>query len=505
MKFNIKILAVAGFLLTSINTNAQKLDTANIISYIKQYKDIAIDEMNRSGIPASITLAQGIHESSYGTSYLSKNTNNHFGIKCKENWNGKTFKYTDDAPNECFRVYDSVVQSYRDHTDFLKYRPRYANLFLLDKYDYKGWAHGLKKAGYATNPKYAPILIKTIEDFELDAFDKGENPSYLQNNTTNVVTPVIIETPKEKPSIDSTQIKNNPIIIEEKKTEVVKSQTVKILSENAIKKRTIKINKVKAIKINKNETLQQFANALHISEENLLIYNDVKNSTDLKTGDYLFIQKKKKKNKEKTYTVKKDDNVWKIAQKKGIQLSALLKKNKLQVGEEPAPKTILSLKKNAKEKPTLIAEKSSVKKEIIQTTKDSIVRANDTVYPALNETLKSASAVDSSRLLNWEADTKLLENKNAATYPTKEIKPSVFELETNEINETSETPINTNVSSDKNQNEIKQATNSTTHTVVKGDTMYNISKRYNITIAQIMEWNNLSEQSIKLGQVLKVK
>jgi LysM repeat protein len=503
MKFNIKILAAACLLLTFINTNAQRLDTANIISYIKQYKDIAINEMNRSGIPASITLAQGIHESSYGTSYLSKNTNNHFGIKCKENWTGKTFKYTDDAPNECFRVYDSVVQSYRDHTDFLKYRPRYASLFLLDKYDYKGWAHGLKKAGYATNPKYAPILIKTIEDFQLDAFDKGENPSYLQSNT-NTKPPVIIEIPKIITK-DTAVIKNTPVIPEEKKTEVVKTQTVKTLSENAIKKRTIKINKAEAIKINKNESLQMFANALHISEENLLIYNDVKKSTDLKTGDYLFIQKKKKKNKEKTYTVKNDDNIWKIAQKKGIQLSALLKKNKLQAGEEPAPKSILSLKKNAKEKPSLLIEKSSVKKEITQIAKDTIVRANDTVYPALNETIKSASAVDSSKLLNWEADTKLLENKNAATYPSKETKPSVFELETNEINEPAKTSTNTSVLSDKNQNEIKSATNDASYTVVKGDTLYNISKRFNVTIAQIMEWNNLSEQSIKLGQVLKVK
>src|SRR4051812_10047034 len=147
---------------------AQRVDTIATRAYIQQYKDVAISEMHRSGIPASITLAQGIHESGLGKSYLAQNTNNHFGIKCHENWTGKTFKYTDDAPDECFRVYDNPADSYRDHSDFLKNRPRYAPLFQLDATDYKGWAYGLKKSGYATNPKYPDILIKTNEDFQLN-------------------------------------------------------------------------------------------------------------------------------------------------------------------------------------------------------------------------------------------------------------------------------------------------------------------------------------------------
>jgi flagellum-specific peptidoglycan hydrolase FlgJ len=127
--------------------------------------------MEKYKIPASITLAQGLLETGGGQSILAQQGNNHFGIKCKENWTGKTMKYTDDAPNECFRVYDDPKQSYEDHSVFLVNRPFYRGLFDLDPKDYKAWAHGLKKAGYATNPKYAYILISKIEKYRLFEFD----------------------------------------------------------------------------------------------------------------------------------------------------------------------------------------------------------------------------------------------------------------------------------------------------------------------------------------------
>jgi len=506
MKIKFILLTTFYFLLTTFSASAQKSDSISIIAYIKQYKDIAIAEMKRSGIPASITLAQGIHESSFGTSYLAKNTNNHFGIKCKENWTGKKFKYTDDAPNECFRVYDNVEDSYKDHSDFLRNRPYYAALFKLDITDYKNWAYGLKKAGYATNPKYAPILIKTIDDYQLYVFDKGENPSYLQNENS-IVTPAIIEIPKANAK-DSAAIKAFQTIFEEKKTEVVSQPTIKTISAKTLDKRIVKINKKKAIQLNKNESLPLLANALHISEDKLILFNDVQNSTSLKAGDYLFLQKKKKKNKEGKYTVKKEDNIWKIAQKKGIQLASLLKRNKLKAGEEPVAGEKIYLKGKS---PTSIlcrnidtpsSHSGNIKKSI---SSDSIVRANDTIYPTITEPVKAASAIDSSKLLSWEADTKLLEKQKPVVFSTKEEKPVVFDMETNEINTQVKTPVITNVSNDKNINEIKSTTDNALYTVVKGDTLYNISKRFNISIAQIMEWNQLSEQSIKLGQVLKVK
>src|ERR1022692_3656457 len=134
----------------------------DIVNYINAYKDIAISEMQRSGIPSAIILAQGIHETEAGTSELVRKSNNHFGIKCKDTWTGSVVYHEDDARGECFRSYGSPLDSYKDHSDFLRNSARYAFLFKIDPADYSSWAHGLKKAGYATNKKYPQILIKLI-------------------------------------------------------------------------------------------------------------------------------------------------------------------------------------------------------------------------------------------------------------------------------------------------------------------------------------------------------
>jgi flagellum-specific peptidoglycan hydrolase FlgJ len=144
-----------------------------VTSYIERFKTIAVQEMNLYGIPASITLAQGLFESGNGNSDLSKIANNHFGIKCTSDWKGKSYYKDDDQVNDCFRVYDKPEDSYHDHSEFLK-RKRYAPLFELDKNDYQGWAQGLKDAGYATNPKYPQLLIGVIEKYHLDQFDRPE-------------------------------------------------------------------------------------------------------------------------------------------------------------------------------------------------------------------------------------------------------------------------------------------------------------------------------------------
>lgn len=139
--------------------------------YIEKYKDIAIRQMNRHKIPASITLAQGCLESDNGNSSLARKANNHFGIKCHKGWLGGRYKHDDDSKGECFRRYDSAAESYADHSNFLTNRPRYASLFDLEITDYKAWAHGLKAAGYATDPKYAQLLINIIEDYKLYQYD----------------------------------------------------------------------------------------------------------------------------------------------------------------------------------------------------------------------------------------------------------------------------------------------------------------------------------------------
>ncbi|WP_255493540.1 glucosaminidase domain-containing protein [Myroides sp. WP-1] len=175
---------------TLVATSSISVTTDMIKDYILQYKDIAKDNMSAYGIPASITLAQGVLESGSGQGTLSRNANNHFGIKCHKEWDGPSVRHTDDAPDECFRKYEAPEESYRDHSQFLVSRSRYSDLFLLDKDDYEGWAHGLKKAGYATDPKYANKLISLIERYTLDQYDRevlGDRPAKAKKETQKEV------------------------------------------------------------------------------------------------------------------------------------------------------------------------------------------------------------------------------------------------------------------------------------------------------------------------------
>lgn len=176
------------------------------LSYISQYKDVAIREMNQYGIPASIKLAQALLESGNGNSYLAREANNHFGIKCGGVWNGKSVQRADDNPNDCFRVYDNAEQSFKDHSQFLL-RKRYEKLFALDKNDYKGWAKGLKEAGYATNPRYPELLVDLIERYELYRYDRAEN--YIEKEKREEKVVHVIEAKIEaEPVVKPEQIKS---------------------------------------------------------------------------------------------------------------------------------------------------------------------------------------------------------------------------------------------------------------------------------------------------------
>jgi LysM repeat protein len=177
------------------NNNSYK--SYNTLSYIDEFKGVAIEEMNSAGIPASITLAQGILESGSGNSDLAKYANNHFGIKCTSEWKGKNYFRDDDQKNDCFRVYKDARESFRDHSEFLK-RKRYSFLFQLDKNDYKSWAQGLKTAGYATNPKYPDLLINTIEKYQLYQYDQPESEKQKIAREDRVFTEINQNIPKEK-------------------------------------------------------------------------------------------------------------------------------------------------------------------------------------------------------------------------------------------------------------------------------------------------------------------
>ncbi|MGY3054540.1 LysM repeat protein [Pedobacter sp. UYEF25] len=187
------------------NNNYQRFTT---LSYIDQFKGVAIEEMNAAGIPASITLAQGILESGSGNSDLAKYANNHFGIKCTSDWRGKSYYRDDDEKNDCFRVYKDARESFRDHSEFLK-RKRYSFLFQLDKNDYRSWAQGLKTAGYATNPKYPDMLIGVIDKYQLFQYDQSETETQKLAREDKVFTEINANIPQENKKF--TPVENPPL------------------------------------------------------------------------------------------------------------------------------------------------------------------------------------------------------------------------------------------------------------------------------------------------------
>ncbi len=276
--------------------------------YIERYKDIAIEEMRRSGVPASITLAQGILETESGNSDLVRRSNNHFGIKCKTGWQGESVSHTDDAPNECFRKYASDKDSYADHSDFLKANGRYSSLFTLDKTDYKGWAYGLRKAGYATNPRYPVILITYIERYDLSSLD---NDAY---------DPKMVFA---KPVFTDADQATTVVAIVLKPLEIVDSKQVTI-DVNAKQ-----FNGLKAVFAKANTSLLAIATQASLSLSRLLEYNDMEKDGLLKESQYIYLEKKYKDSKIGIYTAETKESLRDISQSVAVQLSALALYNDL--------------------------------------------------------------------------------------------------------------------------------------------------------------------------------
>lgn len=316
--------------------------------YIENFALYAVEEMEKYKIPASITLAQGLLETGGGQSRLAKEGNNHFGIKCKENWFGKTMKHTDDAPNECFRVYDSPRQSYEDHSKFLVFRPYYKNLFTFDIKDYKAWAYGLKKAGYATNKKYAEILISKIEKYKLYEFD----------NITASAKDVYATIKKIFPHYDIANFKESMNSSTLNKGEVADKNTndrdgIKVVSNSSPKEDVTKLLSNILIKTHPNRQLKYIiipvstnidfiAKKFDISKEKLLKYNDL-SQENLSANDIIFLDKKASRALVKTYVVQEGDTMHSISQKFAIQMNRLFKKNDMKDGETPRVGQIIQL------------------------------------------------------------------------------------------------------------------------------------------------------------------
>ena len=352
--------------------------------YINKYKGIAISEMNRTGIPASITLAQAIVESASGESNLAKQANNHFGIKCKTEWTGEKMYKDDDMKNECFRVYENADSSFIDHSNFLKYRPYYASLFELDPVDDTAWAYGLKKAGYATEKDYPNILLKVIDMYELSQYNFPElveedsleeanaikeeiTKDTLQKKVTPMqVAPNTLDTISIKKPVNSTPIRDTVVKIVTVKDTIIKVVTVKdtIVNTVTVRDTLIKIVTVKdtvekavTIKPTKDTTAQkttpkaivlnyplnqkfkingvsaiwaiagrsyiEIASACNIPLYKLYKNNELEETDLVQKDQLLFLAEKKKDSDKKVHVAKTGETFYEIAQMEGIQLNAL--------------------------------------------------------------------------------------------------------------------------------------------------------------------------------------
>jgi len=426
--------------------------------YIAKYKDYAIIEMHRSGVPASITLAQGLLESSNGNSRLARKANNHFGIKCKSTWKGKTIKADDDAPNECFRAYDSALESYKDHSDFLRNNWRYHNLFELEITDYKGWAKGLRKAGYATNKKYHTIIISIVERYKLYQYDIAPLPSDI----------------------------NKPTLVN---------------------------NKIPALYAEKGQTAKAIAEANDLKEKHIYRFNELPKGTEIKEGDIVYLKPKRRRGAVAKHVVQPGESMYQISQSYGIKLKHLYKKNRMEPGTQPAAgETVYMQKKRNKSNIIKSQPEIDTQEEEQATASETFVNPNkiEKAPPIVKEridvpeyhTLKKGETiyqiaeryhVFEEDIIEWnklevtklKVGQKIYLNEKAAKIAsrivgTKEYKPK------------------------PDKKEEKPAITYVYHTVVSGETVYRICKTYSISADDLKKWNDMSDNTIKVGQKLIV-
>lgn len=419
-----------------------------IEQYIRKYKNIAEEEMQRTGVPAAISLAQGIIESQAGEGWLVEHSHNHFGIKCKANWNGPTIFYDDDHKNECFRVYATDDSSWRDHSDFLKYTPRYAFLFQFDPLDYKSWALGLKKAGYATNKAYAHQLIAYIEKYNLQQYSEAAL-ARQEDNPVNTFAGML-----------ERKIQNDhrgKAITENKAAPVVKR------TENASNypSGVFKINDRKVIFLPKGAQLIAAANKYHIRLARLLRFNELENDV-LPRDQLIYLQKKRKTGVHEVHLVTASESVEQIAASEGMQLKWLYRFNHLSVEDPISPGEVLYLQ-DYKPETELAGEPRKAH--------------NGFLYKLFH--LFST-------------------NKEKESFP-----PSVNQDTSPEMAASPEP-----VAVQRTAPTLPDSSNDTgqlVYQVQSGDTLYGISQKYGITVGQIKEWNDLRGDQIQIGQQLIIK
>ncbi|MBX5439445.1 MAG: LysM peptidoglycan-binding domain-containing protein [Thermoflavifilum sp.] len=408
-------------------------------AYIQQYKNLAIEEMLRTGVPASISLAQGIVESQSGNGWLARHANNHFGIKCK-NWTGETVRYDDDAPNECFRKYPTVADSWRDHSNFLRQNARYAFLFQLAPTDYKAWAYGLKQAGYATNPAYAQMLIKVIEDY------------HLQQYTLEALA---LENGKDTAGMAAAFVPAQPAIS----------------SPATYPSGIFTINHRKVMYVPAGTSLLTLAHQFGIKLRKLLADNDLVSDARLTRPSLIFLQAKKKTGAHLSHVVQPGETMYDIAQQEGIRLKWLYKRNRMQPGDEPAVGQTLVLRGQASHPPLLRHAAPPAPNLLDRMLGDSSLPPTD-----------SSAAPDT-------ADTSAA--PQPAPTSSEPMVPNPWKQATGAGQQTpSATP-----APSKPRRPLY-------HQVQKGETLYSIARRYGVSVQQLMQWNQLHDTTIRIGQRL---
>jgi len=303
IRFRVLLVIFGLICLPAFTLNAQKKNKA-YEDYIDKYKDLAISHMKKYKIPASITLSQGLLESGAGKSSLTLRSNNHFGIKCHSDWKGPSVTAADDLPNDCFRKYKKAEDSFDDHSRFLTEKKRYSSLFLLDITDYKGWARGLQKAGYATDKAYANKLIKLIEDYKLYMYDRKGAGKKIKREEEKIVAPIVSR---------HTPYKTHGLVY-------VIAQT--------------------------DDTYESIAREFGFKAKDLCKYNEVPDGFPIQSGDLVYFQKKKKKADKPYYehVVQVGESMHSISQLYGVQVKNLYKMNKKDMEYVPIEGDILRLR-----------------------------------------------------------------------------------------------------------------------------------------------------------------
>lgn len=327
-------LLVVTLTLFSVSASAQTRQTKE--EYIDKYKHIAIDHMERYGIPASITLAQGILESDSGNSNLARRSNNHFGIKCKKDWKGERVYHTDDAPNECFRKYDTVEESYEDHAEFLDQSPRYDSLFAYSTTDYKSWARGLRAAGYATAPDYAQRLTKIIEDNKLYLFDEDNGADLYAAHL------------RADKSVTDDFASNSSVDIPATTEARVDPDNYRVPERTYNGYSVFVNNRTHFVIARDGDTFTHIASTFALTERTLRKYNEVnpKSTANPIEGELIYIEQKQNKwlGEGKTHTVAEGETLTSISQEYGIQLKKLAHMNRMRITDTLQAGQTLKLK-----------------------------------------------------------------------------------------------------------------------------------------------------------------